>query len=107
MKSYDITFTDGKTCRCIIMEPDADPAIDVAGVHSIFHAGYLSSMTRVIGEPPAKLPWRRDGSIWRIGSFELTKLEAGWFRVTWPGGSDEGGKDDISAVVRENWSDGV
>ncbi len=100
MKSYDLTFADGKACRMI--DPEGDGLAPTN-----FQPGYLISMTRVIGYPPSKLPWRRDGSVWRIGSFELTKLEAGRFRVTWPGGSDEGGKDDISAVVRENWSDGV
>lgn len=107
MNFYDLTFSDGKTGRCIVMEPDADPAVDVAGVHSIFHDGYLASMTRVIGDPPARLPWKRDGQAWRLGSFELIKLDGGRFRVTWPNGSEEGGKDEISAAVRENWSKGI
>lgn len=107
MNFYDLTFTDGKTGRCIVMVPDADPAVDVAGVHSIFRDGYLTSMTRVIGEPPAKLPWKRDGAGWRIGSFRLGRLDAGRFRVTWPGGSAEGGKEEISQAVRRNWAKGI
>lgn len=106
MNFYDLTFTDGKTGRCIVMEPDADPAVDVAGVHSIFRDGYLASMALVIGEPPDRLPWKRDGSAWRIGSFVLAKLAPDLFRVTWPGGEATGGKEEISAAVRENWTNG-
>lgn len=100
MKFYDLEFSDGKRCRMI--DPDGD------GLEPTnFQPGYMVSMTRIIGEPPAKLPWKRDGQAWRIGSFELVKLESGRFRVTWPDGSAEGGKDEISQAVRENWAKGI
>lgn len=108
MNFYDLAFSDGKTGRCIVMEPDADPAVDVAGVHSIFHDGYLASMTRVIGDPPEKLPWKRVANDrWELHRFLLTRVSAGHFYLTWPDGSTEGDKDHVSAAVRENWRDGV
>lgn len=100
MKFYDLEFTDGKRCRMIDPEGDGLEPTN-------FHPGYMRSMTRVIGTPPAKLPWKRDGAVWRIGSFELIRIEGGRFRVTWPSGSAEGGKDEISAAVRENWMSGA
>lgn len=102
MHIHDLTFTDGKRCRCVVMEPEGE-LIDQAGIRSIFLDGYVASVERIIKPPPDKLPWRRDGQVWRIGQFELTRLDAGIFRVTWPGGSAEGGKDEVSAAVRENW----
>lgn len=108
MNFYDLKFTDGKTGRCIVMEPDADPAVDVAGVHSIFHYGYLATMTRVIAPPPTKLPWKRVANDrWELHRFVLTRVSAGHFYLTWPNGSTEGDKDHVSAAVRENWANGV
>lgn len=100
MKFYDLEFSDGKRCRMI--DPEGDGLAPTN-----FQPGYLVSMTRIIGVPPAKLPWKREGQVWRLGSFELVKLEAGRFRVTWPGGSVEGGKEEISQAVRENWAKGI
>ena len=99
MKFYDLTFTDGKRCRMI--DPDGDGLLPTN-----FQPGYLVAMDRIITPPPDKLPWRKDGDVWRLGSFELVKLEPGKFRVSWPGGSAEGGKEEVSAAVRENWADG-
>lgn len=99
MRFYDLTFTDGKRCRMI--DPDGDGQLPTN-----FHPGYLLSCERIITPPPAKLPWKRDGNVWRIGSFELTRLDTGLFRVTWPRGSVEGGKDIVSAAVRDNWAAG-
>ena len=108
MNFYDLTFADGKTGRCIIMEPEEDPAIDVAGVHSIFAPGYLVTMDRVIAPPPARLPWKRVANDrWELHRFTLTRISAGYFYLTWPDGSTEGGKDHVSATVRENWKFGV
>lgn len=101
MHILDLTFTDGKRCRCIVMEPETEEE-DAAGIRSIFQ-GRVASIERRVPECPEKLPWRRDGKVWRIGRFELTRIGEGRFRVTWPGGSTEGGKDEISQAVRENW----
>lgn len=108
MNFYDLTFTDGKTGRCIVMEPDEDQAVDIAGVYSIFRDGYLATMTRVIAPPPTKLPWKRVANDrWELHRFVLTRVSAGHFYLTWPNGSTEGDKDHVSAAVRENWAKGV
>lgn len=108
MNFYDLVFADGKTGRCIIMEPDEDPAVDVTGVHSIFSDGYLVTMDRVIAPPPARLPWkRRTETLWTLGLFALSRLPDGQFHCFWPGGQVTGGKEEISAAVRENWANGV
>ena len=101
MRSYDLVFSDGKRCRMIDMEGDGERPTNFDN-----QPGYLAEMERVIAPPPEKLPWRKDGDVWRIGLFVLSKLESGRFRVEWPGGSMEGGKAEVSAAVRENWKDG-
>lgn len=106
MNFYDLVFADGKTGRCIVMVPDEDPAVDVAGVHSIFRDGYLVTMARVIAPPPTKLPWKRDGAVWRLHRFVLRK-DGGLWRLSWPGGGVYGTKEHISAAVRENWTSGA
>lgn len=98
MKTFDLTFSDGKRCRLIDMEGDGLPPTN-------FHEGYLVGFERVIEPPPAKLPWKKDGDVWRIEGFTLRKLDGGRFRVEWDGGSVDGGKDDVSRAVRENWKD--
>lgn len=104
MHILDLSFADGKRCRCIVMEPTTAEE-DAAAVRSMFHAGYLVAVERVMPRPPAKLPWRRDGSGgWVLHGFRLDKLEAGRFRVVWPGGEVEGGKDEVSEAVRANWA---
>lgn len=108
MNFYDLVFADGKTGRCIVMEPDEDPAIDVAGVHSIFAPGYLVTMDRVIAPPPERLPWKRVANDRReLHRFLLTRVSAGHFYLTWPDGSTEGDKDHVSAAVRQNWTNGL
>lgn len=73
-----------------------------------FQPGYLVSMTRIIGEPPIKLPWKRQtATLWTLGLFALSKLPDGTFHCFWPGGEVTGGKEEISAAVRENWQKGV
>lgn len=107
MKVFDLDFTDGKRCRCIVMEPLDDEDSDKKGVQSIFHPGYVTGMRRIIAPPSEKLPWKREGDVWRLHRFELRKFESGSFRCEWPGGSVEGGKDAISSAVREHWAEGV
>lgn len=107
LKVFDLKFSDGKRCRCISMEPDPDEQVERSNVESIFHPGYVTEMCRIVAPPPEKLPWKRDGSVWRLHSFELQKLESGSFRCTWPGSSIEGDKDAISSAVREHWAEGV
>lgn len=107
LKVFDLQFSDGKRCRCISMDPDPDEAVERSNVESIFHQGYVTGMQRIVAPPPEKLPWKREGDVWRLHRFELRKFESGSFRCEWPGGSIEGGKDAISSAVREHWSEGV
>ncbi len=107
MHAYDLTFSDGKTCRCIALEPDDDPGVDVAGIRSVFRDGYLVSIDRVIAPPPIKLPWKRAANDrWELNRFVLRKDGALW-RLSWPGGGVYGDKDHVSAAVRENWTKGL
>jgi len=105
MHNYNLTFTDGKRSRCIVMEPKTE-AEDSAGIASIF-CGRLAGIERIIPDCPEKLPWKRDPSsgCWRLHRFTLRKDGAQWV-VEWPGGSAAGGKDEVSAAVRENWNEG-
>ena len=106
MKVFDLSFSDGKRCRCIIPEPEPDD-VELASLRGMFGNDRLESMHRIVAPPPGRLPWKRDGDMWRIHSFKLQKLESGLFRCTWPGGSIEGDKDVISSAVREHWAEGV
>lgn len=108
MKSYDLAFSDGKRCRCLIPEPAETEAEDIASVSGIFTApGYLVSVQRYIPPIPAKLPWRRDNAAgcWRLARFELRKA-CGEFALAWPGGSMTGTKDQVRQAVEDNWADG-
>lgn len=40
MHIYDLTFIDGKRCRCLVMEPSEDEQEDLDGVRTMFHAVY-------------------------------------------------------------------
>lgn len=107
MKVFDLDFIDGKFCRCIVMEPLDDEDADKKGVQSIFHPGYVTGMRRIIAPPPEKLPWKRSGDVWHLHRFELRKLYEFRFALSWPGGSLEGSKEEISAAVRRHWSEAV
>lgn len=104
MRVYDLTFTNGQSCRCIIPEPQSED-VDLAELKGMF-CGRLESMKRIIAPPPDKLPWVRKGDEWRLHSFVLKRIDAGAFKLEWPGGSFEGGRDEVSAAVRENWEKG-
>ena len=98
MHIYDLTFTNGNRCRCIVMEPGED---DAEGIGSIFQ-GRLASAVRVIPPCPARLPWVKDGEAWRLHRFTLRKDGGGWL-VEWPGGSARGSSAEVSQAVRDNW----
>lgn len=100
MKFYDLEFADGKRCRMI--DPDGDGLAPTN-----FQPGYMVSMTRIIGDPPAKLPWKRVANDrWKLHNFTLRKDGKLW-RLSWPGGGVYGDKDHVSAAVRENWAAGA
>lgn len=104
MKVFDLHFTDGKSCRCIIPEPESD-ADELSALRDMFGADRLESMRRIIAPPPEKLPWKRQSAnLWTLGLFALSKLPDGSFHCFWPGGEVSGGKEDISAAVRQHWS---
>ena len=102
MRVLDLTFTNGKACRCIVMEP-GDPSEDEAGIREIFQ-GRLESITARLPPCPAKLPWQRAGDVWRLHSFGLRRDGDQW-SLTWPGGSFTGASDEVSQTVRNNWVD--
>lgn len=108
MHIYDLAFSDGKTCRSIVLEPMNDPAEELRTIAAVFKPGYLLSAERVIAPPPERMPWKRSGKSWMLHNFELMKNAAnGEFILTWPGGAlVSKDRDEISAAVRANWSKG-
>jgi len=104
MKIFDLEFTNGQRCRCIAME-DESTEESVSSLHSSF-CGKLKSAERILPPIPDQLPWKRDGSIWRLHLFELARIEVGRFALTWPGGSIQGSADDVRSAVRGNWAQG-
>lgn len=106
MLIFDLTFTDGKACRYLCPDPEATEATERGSLEAIF-CGRLASMVRIIAPPPEKLPWKRQhATLWTLGLFALSRLPNGEFHCFWPGGEVTGGKDEISAAVRENWAKG-
>ncbi|AXH75210.1 MAG: hypothetical protein [Caudoviricetes sp.] len=105
MKIFDLTFTNGQRCRCIAMDSEESTADAVTSLQSSF-CGKLESATRILPPIPDPLPWKRDGSIWRLHLFELARIEVGRFTLTWPGGSMQGSADDVRSAVRSNWAQG-
>lgn len=105
LKIFDLSFSDGRTCRVIDPDPEGNAEESLRGYQSMFQPGYLVGMVQVVAPPPTKLPWKRDGSKWRIGDFGLMKNTASnEFILSWPGGAlVSKSKDEISAAVRENW----
>lgn len=104
MLIFDLTFTDGKACRYLCPDPEANETAERAGLEAIF-CGRLASMTRIIAPPPEKLPWKQQKKgLWTLGLFSLKRLDDGEFECSWPGNSFTGNKDAVSATVRQNWS---
>ncbi len=107
MLIFDLTFTDGKACRYLCPDPDANEKTERASLEAIF-CGRLKSMDRIVTPPPAKLPWERQTrTLWTLNLFALSRLEDGTFHCFWPGGEATGDKDEISAVVRLHWDEGL
>lgn len=108
MKIFDLSFIDGKSCRCIVLEESADDAEEVRQLRNNFHPGYVVDVERVIPPPPSKLPWvaQRKG-LWTPGLFILSRIDAETFQLEWPGGSASGDKEEISATVRLHYLEGV
>lgn len=101
MNAYDICLTTGKSFR--MLDPDADSLAEIMQAQRAKFGDELLSVSRVIPPIPDKLPWKRCEGGWQIGRFRLTKGD-GDFTVSWPGGSVTGGKDEVSAAVRNNWA---
>lgn len=104
MKVFDLKFTDGRTCRAIALETEPTDQADIDSLIRKFGADRVTSVERVFPTPPARLPWeRQSNSVWTLGLFVLTRVEAGVMSLTWPDGELVGDKEEISAVVRMNW----
>lgn len=115
MKVFDLSFNDGKSCRCIVLEESADDAEEARHLISTFHPGYVVDVKRVMPPAPSKLPWKRDGKeCWRLNQFTLTKItdedsgESNGWRLQW---LDQtlfcNDKESISTAVRANWTSGL
>jgi len=107
VKIYDLTFTDGKSCRHIVPRPQETEEEELRITAMIF-CGRLASMERIIAPPPTKLPWQQQKKgLWTLGLFVLKRLDAETFHCFWPGGEVTGDKDEVSATVRLNWDCGI
>lgn len=108
MKIYDLSFSDGKSCRVIDPNPDEDESESLRSYQAMFQPGYLISMERVIAPPPAKLPWQQQKKgLWTLGLFVLRRLGDDEFECSWPGRQVVGDKDAISATVRLHYNEGI
>lgn len=108
MKIFDLSFSDGKSCRVIDPDPSEDEGESLRSYRAMFQPGYLLGMERVIVPPPAKLPWQQQAKgLWTLGLFVLKRLDAETFHCLWPGGEVTGDKDEISAAVRIHWQEGL
>lgn len=104
MKVFDLKFNDGRTCRAIALETEPTDQADIDSLIRKFGADRVTSVQRVFPPPPARLPWeRQSNSVWTLGLFILTRVEAGVMRLNWPDGELVGDKEEISATVRMNW----
>lgn len=108
MKIFDLTFSDGKSCRCIVLEESDSDEEDCRQLRDKFRAGYVTDIRKVISPPPAKLPWvRAANDTWTLGLFILKRSVEGVMTCSWPDGEVTGDKEEISAVVRLNWESGM
>lgn len=108
MQIFELKFSDGKTCTCLIPEPLESDAENERDLNAIFQPGYMLSAERVIPKPPTKLPWvRQTNTLWTLHLFALSRLGPDEFHCFWPGGEVTGDKDEISAAVRLHWEEGL
>ena len=108
LKIFDLTFSDGRTCRVIDPDPIEDAGESLRSYQAMFQPGYLVGMEQVIAPPPAKLPWvRQTNTLWTLNLFALSRLGPDLFHCFWPGGEVTGDKDEISATVRLRWQEGI
>lgn len=108
MRIFDLSFSDGKSCRVIDPDPDDDEVESLRSYKAMFQPGYLVSMEQIIAPPPAKLPWQQHAKgLWTLGLFVLKRLDSDTFSCSWPGCEVVGDKDAISATVRLRWREGV
>lgn len=108
MQIFNLKFSDGKSCTCLIPEPlDSDEANE-RDLGGNFQPGYMLSADRVIPKPPTKLPWKQQKrGLWTLGLFVLKRLDADKFHCFWPGGEVTGDKEEISATIRLRWAEGI
>ena len=110
MKIFDLTFSDGRTCRVIDPDPIEDAAESLRSYQAVFKPGYLVGMQRIVAPPPEKLPWKRDGDGWKLGDFRLSKrfddeTQKTRFLLKWPGNEFAShDKDEISEAVHLHWN---
>lgn len=104
MKLFDLRFSDGKGCRCIVLEESGSDAEEERQLRSKFGDDRVVNVTRIKPAAPSKLPWvRQSPGLWIIGLFALSRLPSGEFHCFWPGGEVTGDKDLISSTVRQHW----
>lgn len=108
MRSYEIKFSGGKSCRCIVMEPNETEEQDIAQIGMNFTTTKVLSIERVVPPIPERVNWKKEGDCWKFGRFTMRKSESekGEFELSWQTGSTKGDKDHISRMIRENWRDG-
>ena len=111
MRVYDLLFTDGKSCRHIVPDPQPTEAEELRITQMIF-CGRLAAMTRIIAPPPDKLPWKRVANDrWEMPGFTLYRCEdqskGKWCLAFLDRTIYANESADISAAVRNNWANVV
>jgi hypothetical protein len=107
LKVFDLQFSDGKRCRCIIPEPESDES-ELSNLKGMFGSDRLESMSRIVAPPPEKLPWKKVGSHWEIGQFKLRKCAPDpdglqvWC-LDYPGVSAYLDAKGVADTVRREW----
>lgn len=105
MRIFDLSFSDGKRCRCIAMDAEETEAEAIHSIRQGFHPGYLVSAEMIVPPIPDPLPWKKDGDVWRLRNFSLKRVGVG-FLLKWPGGELQGVKDEVKSAVVGNWRSG-
>lgn len=110
MRIFDLSFSDGRTCRVIDPDPEGSAEESLRGYQSMFQPGYLVGMVQVVAPPPTKLPWKRVANDrWELNGFKLRRCkdDPDGSKVWCLNYADQTlyatSKDDISTAVREHW----